>query len=200
MGILVEKIYGFLCVIIPCLIYQGWLVKKHGRRSYLFYHLIWVNLLIFYLYLAIDVAGIGSIWDIGSFKTLIRGDEIHVIPFSAGIGITTFLNVIMFMPLGFLLPLIWSSYRNGVRVVVTGLLFSLSIEFFQLFNYRTTDIDDLLMNTLGAFFGYLIFLGLKRVFPQVAKHSVSLAKYESLMYLGLSILGTFLLFNWRFIA
>ena len=83
MGILVEKIYGFLCVIIPCLIYQGWLVKKSGRRSSLFYHLIWVNLLIFYLYLAIDAAGIGSIWDIGSFKTLIRGGEIHVIPFSA---------------------------------------------------------------------------------------------------------------------
>ena len=34
--------------------------------------------------------------------------------------------------------------------------FSLSIELCQLFNRRNTDIDDLMMNTLGAVIGYFI--------------------------------------------
>lgn len=200
MGILIERFYGFLCVFIPCLIYQGWLLKKEGRTAHLGYHLFWVNVCVLYLYLAIDVAGIGSVWDIGSFKTIIRGDEIHLLPFSEGIGLTTVLNIIMFMPLGFLVPLIWCSYRNGIKVMGIGLLFSGLIEFFQLFNYRTTDIDDLLMNTLGALFGYLMFVGLKKIFPQVGEKSILLAKYEPIVYVVLSILGEFLLFNWRLIA
>ena len=43
MGILIERFYGFLCVFIPCLIYQGWLLKKEGRTAHLGYHLFWVN-------------------------------------------------------------------------------------------------------------------------------------------------------------
>lgn len=31
---------------------------------------------------------------------------------------------------------------------------SLSIEIMQLFTFRATDIDDLIMNTMGAFAGY----------------------------------------------
>ncbi|UDN56410.1 VanZ family protein [Clostridioides sp. ES-S-0171-01] len=39
-----------------------------------------------------------------------------------------------------------------------GLSFSLAIEFCQLFNFRATYIDDLMMNTLGAVLGeFLLF-------------------------------------------
>lgn len=60
-----------------------------------------------YIYLALSKAGIGSIWDIGRYSGLFRIDEINLIPFDS-VGILTYiLNIIMFMPLGFLLPLIW---------------------------------------------------------------------------------------------
>lgn len=35
-------------------------------------------------------------------------------------------------------------------------LTSLTIEIVQLFSYRATDVDDLIMNTLGTFLGYSI--------------------------------------------
>lgn len=69
---------------------------------------------------------------------------------------THILNIIMFMPLGFLLPLIWKSFRNGVGVLVTGVGFSLAIEIAQLFNRRLTDVDDLIMNTMGTLIGFII--------------------------------------------
>lgn len=68
------------------------------------------------------------------------------------------LNLILFVPLGLLLPLLWSRYRSLKKVILTGFLFSFLIEWSQLFCFRTTDINDLLMNTAGAAAGYLLYL------------------------------------------
>ena len=67
------------------------------------------------------------------------------------------LNVLMFVPLGFLTPFIWPYFRSLRRMALTGLGFSLSIELVQLFSWRSTDIDDLITNTLGAVLGYWLF-------------------------------------------
>lgn len=37
------------------------------------------------------------------------------------------------------------------------MIFSLIIEISQLFNFRTTDINDLMMNTLGTAVGYGLY-------------------------------------------
>ena len=42
------------------------------------------------------------------------------------------------------------------NVIFIGFLISLSIELTQLFLKRTTDIDDLILNTLGVIIGLLI--------------------------------------------
>lgn len=73
------------------------------------------------------------------------------------------------MPLGFLLPLIWKNFRNIINVSLTGLGFSLAIELCQLFNLRATDIDDLMMNTLGAVLGYFIWVGVNNLFNLIKK-------------------------------
>lgn len=86
-------------------------------------HLVWVYIFLLYIYLALSKAGIGSIWDIGRYSGLFRIDEINLIPFDS-VGILTYiLNIIMFMPLGFLLPLIWKNFRNIINVSLTGLGF-----------------------------------------------------------------------------
>ena len=84
-------------------------------------------------------------------------DKFNLLPFSRTIDQTAYLlNVVLFMPLGFLLPAI--SERYGLpSVLLTGGGFSLLIELSQLFNNRSTDIDDLLLNILGTFVGYLIW-------------------------------------------
>ncbi len=66
----------------------------------------------------------------------------------------TILNIILFMPLGFLLPVIWKKYRSVKKTVFMGFAISVIIELLQIFTFRLTDIDDLITNTLGTFLGY----------------------------------------------
>lgn len=64
-------------------------------------------------------------------------------------------NILLFMPLGFFLPLIWLNFRKFSRTVIFGAGVSLFIEINQLFNYRATVTDDLILNTLGVILGWL---------------------------------------------
>jgi VanZ family protein len=74
-------------------------------------------------------------------------------------------NVVVFLPLGFLLPLVARIY-SARRVLLYGFLLSLAIETIQLVQSQTgngghvADINDLLANTLGAPIGYGIFRAL----------------------------------------
>lgn len=84
---------------------------------------------------------------------------------------TSLLNVLLFVPLGFLLPFIRRVDMS--KVVIIGALLSLSIELAQLLTgslaettFRIADINDLLFNTAGAAIGYLLFL----LFMQTQQH------------------------------
>ncbi|HJA93291.1 MAG TPA: VanZ family protein [Candidatus Eisenbergiella merdipullorum] len=65
------------------------------------------------------------------------------------------MNIIMCVPLVFLVPLIWKGYRRTGRTVLLGAGFSLLIELSQMITARAADIDDLIANTSGAFLGYI---------------------------------------------
>ena len=66
-------------------------------------------------------------------------------------------NVLVFLPLGLLPPLIWEKCRSFLHGLLPGFLFSLSAECLQYFTGRSVDIDDLLLNTLGAALGWLVW-------------------------------------------
>ena len=57
------------------------------------------------------------------------------------------LNILMTMPLGFLLPFLYRHWRRFSRAVLAGAGFSLLIECSQLLTNRACDIDDLIANT-----------------------------------------------------
>lgn len=78
---------------------------------------------------------------------------------------STTLNVFFFVPLGFLLPLIWNRYCAIFRTVPFGFFLSLTIEVLQIFTHRATDVNDLMTNTLGAVIGYAIAMLLQWFFP-----------------------------------
>ncbi len=74
-------------------------------------------------------------------------------------------NILMFMPLGFLLPMVSNQKQRVAPVVFSGFLCSLSIELMQLFLGRGTDIDDVILNTFGGFLGFLIFVMVSKWIP-----------------------------------
>ena len=67
-------------------------------------------------------------------------------------------NVCMFIPTGIILPIVYPRLNSFFKVVGVGFLMSLAIELIQLLFYdRATDIDDLILNTLGYAIGYGIY-------------------------------------------
>lgn len=79
------------------------------------------------------------------------------------------LNVLLFVPLGLLLPMIWDKYRIGRETVLFGFGMSAAIELLQILTYRATDINDLLTNTLGTALGFLLGKRILRRFPKAAR-------------------------------
>lgn len=66
-------------------------------------------------------------------------------------------NVILFIPIGFIFPLILIRYRDIKKIAVLSISISLFIEFIQFFVGRSCDIDDLILNFVGGIIGYTIF-------------------------------------------
>ncbi|MGE7185701.1 VanZ family protein [Peribacillus sp. NPDC006672] len=190
-------LYRFICTIILCVVFQVGVLRKEKQFS--LKHFLWVYVFLFYLTLVYMITGTGSIWSIGNYETLFRMSEINLHLFDSE-GMTTYiLNIILFVPLGFLLPTIWSLFRSLKKVACTGLFFSLAIELSQLLNSRITDIDDLLMNTLGAVVGYLIYrvlfvMVLKRGEIKTDSKSPLVVKYEPVFYLVCSFMGMILFY------
>jgi glycopeptide antibiotics resistance protein len=73
-------------------------------------------------------------------------------------------NTLGFIPLGFLLPLLFINLRTAARTIFCVFIFSLAFEVFQLLSMLgVADVDDLLLNTLGGVLGYLLFLLLSKL-------------------------------------
>lgn len=67
-------------------------------------------------------------------------------------------NCAMFIPTGIVTPILYKHLDSFQKTVLTGFLISLAIEIIQLpFAVRASDIDDLILNTLGVAIGYGIY-------------------------------------------
>ena len=65
-------------------------------------------------------------------------------------------NIIMFIPFGVLLPLLFKKFRNGWVCVLTGFICSCSIEIVQhITQTGYLQLDDVVTNTMGALLGWL---------------------------------------------
>ncbi|BDF03555.1 VanZ family protein [[Clostridium] hylemonae] len=157
--ILIRSISGYV-FIFPVLILYFSLLKKWGRKQNLI-HITTVFLFCYYLFGILTVTGIGYT------STMSFHPRISLIPFLSMISgpIDTILNVVLFVPFGFFLPLLYKKYRNIRNVILTGFLFSLSVEIVQMFDWGATDINDLITNTAGVCLGYLAYYLLSKVLP-----------------------------------
>lgn len=66
-------------------------------------------------------------------------------------------NLGVFAPLGFFPPLLWKRWRKWYKTTLLGMGISVLIECLQVFTLRSVDVDDVILNTLGALAGYLCF-------------------------------------------
>ena len=120
------------------------------------------SLLLFY-YMSVtffNVFGVPTLYGlnrISGFGENIFNPNINLVPFIDGINTGYILNIICFIPIGFLCPLISPTYRKFSYSLLFGFCTSLLIELSQLFTVaRATDIDDLISNVLGMILGYFL--------------------------------------------
>lgn len=67
-------------------------------------------------------------------------------------------NVLLFVPLGIFLPLLFSPFRVWWKALVYTFVILLLVETAQLLSrLGTCDVDDLLLNIVGAFLGWLLW-------------------------------------------
>lgn len=131
-------LYGILCL------------KKRTCRNF-----IWVILLVVYLNGLYEATlGINGGYRISQTRLspqllphLIKDTEY----FQAG------LNVLLFLPLGLLVPMIFAKADQVLRIIAISFLLSFIIETLQYFAGRSMDINDMLLNTAGGLVGWLIF-------------------------------------------
>lgn len=157
--ILIRSMSGYLFMLPIFILYFLWL-KKSGRAQ-TFIHTAAVFVFGYYLFGLLTVTGIGFT------STMNFRPNISWTPFVGMITgpIDTILNVILFVPLGFFLPLLYKKYGNLRTVALTGFLFSLSVEIFQMFDWGSSDINDLMTNTAGACIGFWVYCLLSRILP-----------------------------------
>ena len=73
-------------------------------------------------------------------------------------------NICMFIPTGIILPIIYKRLDRFWKVLITGALISLCIEIMQLpLNVRTSDVNDLILNTSGVVLGFLIYAAVRAI-------------------------------------
>lgn len=155
-----------------------------------------------YCYLSIlflDVVGIPSLSEfarVRGFGEKLFQPNLNGQLFVDGLDLGLFLNILCFLPLGFLLPLMTSRYHHLRYVFFMGFSVSLLIEVSQLFTlYRATDVNDLLANTLGTVLGYGCFRlltavgGFKKVIATPEKNGLG---WLPTIIIVLAFLGVFL--------
>lgn len=68
-------------------------------------------------------------------------------------------NLIIFLPLGYMTALLFPKMRKAARILLLAMALSVVIEGSQyIFASGQTDIDDVILNTLGGMVGYWIYL------------------------------------------
>lgn len=152
---LIEALSVLIFLIPSCLV-QKHLQRINGKRTVLY--------LLFSLYLA-------AVYLLTGLPTvLFTTFDVHMNLVPRDIFgkelVLSLLNISMFIPLGFFLPLLWKKYRKLKNTLLFGLAATVAIEAAQLFTYRATDINDVITNFLGAFSGYLLFLPVQKYLPK----------------------------------
>ena len=137
----------------------------HGQKKIRATKLIWCGVMMIYL---IVVAGAtllsrGGFYYVHVAKLFSSYREAYILQ-KPVLWRNIILNYLMFVPLGFLIPIGIKRFKLWWRVTACGFGLSLLIEVFQLILHRGIfEPDDLLANTVGCMIGY----GVYRIFRQI---------------------------------
>lgn len=177
--------FSSIIFVIPAILILQYLIFRQRNLNQ------FIAILVFSLYLIAVFTAVG-IPTVGTFRVDFSFNFIPLIDIvNSPLEYTknTILNIILFIPLGILVPAIWKNYRSIKTMFFMGLALSVSIEILQIFTFRLTDIDDLITNTAGAVIGYYIGKRCSFKLPlKFADNKDDLIRYEPVIVLAVMLL------------
>lgn len=147
--ILQRSLSGYVLTMPAAALYFFLLKKRKKPQPHA--HIAATFIFLYYL------VGVFTMTGIGRLKPF--SPRLVLVPFRDMISgpVDTALNVLLFVPLGFFLPVMYKSINRLSKVAAFGFLFSLLIELVQMFGRGATDLNDLITNTVGACLGFGIY-------------------------------------------
>lgn len=106
----------------------------------------------FHLLAALRGEWLTPFFSTGEFNLRLFSNQYYSVGLTVG-------NVILFMPFTFFAAVLWRNYR-WYHALVTALCITVCIECWQHFVGRLSELDDLVLNTLGGILGWLFYLAL----------------------------------------
>lgn len=142
---------------------------KRNNKPNLIYRLIFYSFFIYLLFVLKLTFFPLPIGEDAIMDYQIMALQNNFVPFKEIIGYSGFAyypmigNIALLFPLGIYLPILFKRKGFG-SVLIVGLITTVSIESMQFIissivgvTYRTTDINDVIFNTLGLIMGYIVF-------------------------------------------
>ena len=99
-------------------------------------------------------------------------------------------NIILFIPFGFILSYFVKA-KKIKHVVIPSFIVSLSAELIQYQIGRAFDVDDILLNTIGALIGFMIYISMREIkykLPEILRKDWFYNTLAILLLVGVSML------------
>ncbi|MDR0691222.1 MAG: VanZ family protein [Streptococcaceae bacterium] len=152
---------SLLVAILVILVYVFW--KRRKDPVLLLKYLVCITSWCVFIFTSLALVGFPPLSELKRYSKIGVGLFHPDISLIHGIIKDDILNIIFFVPLGFLLPLFWQGYRDIKKTALFSFCFSLFLEISQLFNlYRWSEVNDIIMNTLGGVIGWYCFSWLSK--------------------------------------
>lgn len=173
--------YGLIYKIIIVLIFTPFIISNIKRKKGIYYNIVLIGFMV-YTVLLVGILFFPIIYDKNIFFYSDSIEFVNLIPFKTiketimtnnpSLIINQILgNIIIFIPMGFSLPILLTKVKSLSRYFIMIPLISIFIESVQLLidltvikSYRYCDIDDIILNTLGGILGIFIFLCANKLF------------------------------------
>lgn len=133
---------------------------------------------VLYFFFAVYLSAMFAVVGLPDIRYIRFDPHFNFVPFRYMFSdfLNSFLNVVLFFPMGLLLPLFWIRFHTVAATVLFGFQISFFIEALQIFTYRASDVNDLITNTFGTLMGWitarLLLCFLPGIHPSESRHDV----------------------------
>lgn len=161
----------------------------HSREKFVLYRELLTLLFLLYILVlyymvtytdpALDVSEVG--FNLTPFKEILRYDFDSPYFFKNVVG-----NILLFVPFG-MFSVLYLRRVKAMPVLMVTLITSISIEATQRIIGRVFDVDDIILNVMGGFIGYILFRIMDRMNHKLPRWARSNA-FKNVVIILISIL------------